>query len=186
MKSFSRKKLIFFLFLLKLNIDCGYTLELPQQGGSKEYPQSMFWRKKKNKKNWYCIPQFYNIKVGYKGVFISRTCFREAEIRQDSYQLDYSLFNFKAISHCIVWLNSTFIQSFKYVDKNGTATQFLDGSNRFYTLIPHDFGMKKPPMLDTADIIKVTVIFNNIKYCINKEFCILDHNHVSVGERTVL
>ena len=25
------------------NIDCGYSLELPWQGGSNEYPQSMFW-----------------------------------------------------------------------------------------------------------------------------------------------
>ena len=33
------------------NIDCGYTLELPQRGGSNEYPQSMFWIK--NKKNRY-------------------------------------------------------------------------------------------------------------------------------------
>ena len=31
------------------NIDCGYTLEPPQRGGSNEYPQSMFWSK--NKKN---------------------------------------------------------------------------------------------------------------------------------------
>jgi len=41
------------------------------------------------------------------------------------------------------------------IEKGGTATQFLDASNRFYTLIPHDFGMKKPPILDTADAIKV-------------------------------
>ena len=33
---------LFFLFLLK-NIDCGYSLELPCQGSSNEYPQSMFW-----------------------------------------------------------------------------------------------------------------------------------------------
>ena len=33
------------------NIDCGYTLEPPQRGGSNEYPQSMFWSK--NKKNSY-------------------------------------------------------------------------------------------------------------------------------------
>ena len=39
---------LFFLFLLQ-NIDCGYTLELPCQGGSNEYPQSMF--RSKNKKN---------------------------------------------------------------------------------------------------------------------------------------
>ena len=32
---------LFFLFLLK-NIDCGYSLEPPRQGGSKVYPQSMF------------------------------------------------------------------------------------------------------------------------------------------------
>ena len=25
------------------NIDCGYSLEPPQWGGSNEYPQSMFW-----------------------------------------------------------------------------------------------------------------------------------------------
>ena len=33
---------LFFLFLLK-NVDCGYSLEPPWQGGSNEYPQSMFW-----------------------------------------------------------------------------------------------------------------------------------------------
>ena len=34
------------------NIDCGYTLEPPHQGGSNLYPQSMFWSKNK-KKNRY-------------------------------------------------------------------------------------------------------------------------------------
>ena len=29
------------------NIDCGYTFEPPQRGGSNEYPQSMFWSKNK-------------------------------------------------------------------------------------------------------------------------------------------
>ena len=32
----------FHIFAL-LNIDCGYTLESPQRGGSNEYPQSMFY-----------------------------------------------------------------------------------------------------------------------------------------------
>ena len=32
---------LFFLFLLQ-NIDCGYSLEPPQRGGSNMYPQSMF------------------------------------------------------------------------------------------------------------------------------------------------
>ena len=41
---------MFNIFLIfAQNIDCGYTLEPPQRGGSNEYPQSMFWSK--NKKN---------------------------------------------------------------------------------------------------------------------------------------
>ena len=32
------------IFLISAqNIDCGYSLELPRQGSSNEYPQSMFW-----------------------------------------------------------------------------------------------------------------------------------------------
>lgn len=34
-------------------------------------------------------------------------------------------------------------------------SQILDLSNRFYTLIPHDFGMKKPPLLNSLDYIQV-------------------------------
>ena len=35
---------IYIIFLISAqNIDCGYSLEPPRRGGSKEYPQSMFW-----------------------------------------------------------------------------------------------------------------------------------------------
>lgn len=34
-------------------------------------------------------------------------------------------------------------------------TKLIDCSNRFYTLIPHDFGMKQPPLLDDLELIKV-------------------------------
>ena len=34
----------------------------------------MFWSKNK-KKVYPCIPQFYYIKVGFKGVYIALTCF---------------------------------------------------------------------------------------------------------------
>ena len=47
LKNFSRKSVIFFLFLLQ-NIDCNLC---SRRGGSNEYPQSMFWSK--NKKNRY-------------------------------------------------------------------------------------------------------------------------------------
>ena len=75
MKNFQQKNFDIFLIFAQ-NIYCGYTLEPPRRGGSNEYPQSMFWRKnKKNRYTYPCITQFYYIKVGYKGVFISRTCF---------------------------------------------------------------------------------------------------------------
>ena len=32
--------------------------------------------------------------------------------------------------------------------------KFLDATNRFFTLIPHDFGMKSPPLLDNPDFIR--------------------------------
>ena len=35
---------VYIIFLISTkNIDCGYLLEPPRQGGSNEYPQSMFW-----------------------------------------------------------------------------------------------------------------------------------------------
>ena len=55
------------LHIFAQNIDCGYSLEPPRQGGSKEYPQSMFSIKNKKTNVYPCKPQFYYIKVGFKG-----------------------------------------------------------------------------------------------------------------------
>ena len=52
------------------NLDCGYSLEPPRQGGSNEYPQSMFWAEIRKNNVYPCKPQFYSIKVGFKGVKI--------------------------------------------------------------------------------------------------------------------
>ena len=49
------------------NIDCGYSLEPPGRGGSNEYPQSMFLSRNKKDNVYPCKPQFYYIKVGFKG-----------------------------------------------------------------------------------------------------------------------
>ncbi|XP_055838265.1 poly [ADP-ribose] polymerase [Episyrphus balteatus] len=35
------------------------------------------------------------------------------------------------------------------VQNSGTNSQFIDATNRFYTLIPHNFGVRSPPLLDT-------------------------------------
>ena len=51
-------------------IECGYPLEPPRQGGSNEYPQSMFLSRNKKNNVWSYKPQFYYIKMGFKGVNI--------------------------------------------------------------------------------------------------------------------
>ena len=52
------------------NIDCGYSLEPPRRGGSNEYPQSMFLSRNSKNNVYSGKPQFYYIKVGFKGVKI--------------------------------------------------------------------------------------------------------------------
>ena len=52
------------------NMDCGYSLEPPRRGGSNEYPQSMFLSRNKKNNVYPCKPQFYYIKVWFKGVNI--------------------------------------------------------------------------------------------------------------------
>jgi len=45
----------------------------------------------------------------------------------------------------------------KLISDGSSANALLDASNRFYTLIPHDFGMKKPPMLNNLELIQAKV-----------------------------
>ena len=75
-ENFTTKKGIFFykkyrfFFISVENIDCGYSLEPPRRGGSNEYPQSMFLSRNEKNNVYPCKPQFYYIKVGFKGVKI--------------------------------------------------------------------------------------------------------------------
>ena len=71
LKNFQKKKnkLIFIIFLLK-NIERGYSLKSPRRGGSNEYPHTMFLSRNKKNNVCPCKPQFYYIKVGFKGVKI--------------------------------------------------------------------------------------------------------------------
>ena len=49
-------------------------LEQPWQGGSNAYPQSNFLSRNKKNNVYHCKPQFYFIKVGFKGVNIISAC----------------------------------------------------------------------------------------------------------------
>ena len=57
------------------NIDYGYSLDPPRRGGSNEYPQPMFWTEIRKKNVYPCKPQFYYIKVGFKGSNLYRRVF---------------------------------------------------------------------------------------------------------------
>ena len=52
------------------NIAYGYSLEPPRRGGSNEYPQSIFLSRNKKNNIYPYKPQFYYLKVGFKGVKI--------------------------------------------------------------------------------------------------------------------
>ena len=69
------------------NIDCGYWLELPRRGSS-NIPQSIFLSRNKKNNEYPCKPQFYYIKVGFKGVRIISVCFRDASGDLDLQPLD--------------------------------------------------------------------------------------------------
>ena len=79
-----------FLFLLQ-NIDCGYSLEQPPQGGSNVYPKSMFWAKinKKTYKNF--SVDFLFIFTAAKSLYIAlacfhNVCFRLNDLRMKTYE----------------------------------------------------------------------------------------------------
>ena len=55
---------------------CGYLLEPHRRCGSNKYSQSMFLSRNKTNNAYPCKPQFYYIKVGFKGVKIIQACFR--------------------------------------------------------------------------------------------------------------
>ena len=103
---------IFDIFLIfAQNIDCVYTLEPPQRGGSNEYPQSMFWSK--TKKNVYPRkPHFFYIKVGCKGVFITRTYY--PGVAQNFYSYTISIYGMipEPLDHVDITLKDTRQQQF--------------------------------------------------------------------------
>ena len=63
-------KISHILHISDQNIDRGYSLEPPRRGRSNGYPQSMFLSRNKKNNIYPCKPQFYYIKVGFKGVKI--------------------------------------------------------------------------------------------------------------------
>ena len=87
------------------NIDCGYSLEPPRGGGSNDYPQSMLLSRNKKYNVYPCKPQFYFIKVGFKGSKLYRYVF--------VIPLYTPLFNFP-----LKWFLSKFLFFFFFIREN--------------------------------------------------------------------
>ena len=68
--------MIFFLIFAQ-NIDCGYTLEPPQCEAVLMSTHNQCFRAKIRENVYPGKPQFYYIKVGCKGVFVTRICFHD-------------------------------------------------------------------------------------------------------------
>ena len=64
-------------YIYALHIDCGYSVESPRRGGSNEYLESIFLNRNTRNNVYPCKPQFYYIKVGFKGVKIIKACFHD-------------------------------------------------------------------------------------------------------------
>ena len=75
LKIFRLKKKTDIFHISAQNMDCGYSLEPPRRGGSNEYPQSMVLSRNKKNNVYPCQPQFYYIKVGFKGWKLYRHVF---------------------------------------------------------------------------------------------------------------
>ena len=75
---------LFFLFLLQ-NIDCGYSLEPPRQGGSNVRPQTMFWAKIRK------ISFFFLMKFSFfllkKSLYIAWASFRNVVVISPTWDL---------------------------------------------------------------------------------------------------
>lgn len=49
------------------------------------------------------------------------------------------------------------------IKESGTNAKFVDATNRFFTLIPHNFGIKAPPLLDTVEQVeKLTQMLDSL------------------------
>lgn len=62
----------------------------------------------------------------------------------------------KQLQHAYVTLNelSNIIDS----DDKSKNSKIIETTNKFYTLIPHDFGVKKPQLIDSKEILNVRSI----------------------------
>lgn len=43
----------------------------------------------------------------------------------------------------------------EHIEKAGDASKCVSFSNQFYTLVPHNFGIRNPPIIDNLKLLQV-------------------------------
>ena len=94
------------------NIDCRYSLEPPRRGGSNEYPHSMFLSSNKKNDVYPCKPQFYKIKVGFKGVMRQNYRLAVLNFYTPVHSLNYQRTSYITLTVVIFLLNVKFNGNF--------------------------------------------------------------------------
>ena len=87
-------------------------LETPRRGGSKKYPQSMFWSNNKKNKYTPAYPSFAIYKSGVKEVYITWTCFSYEGFFSLSRETVLSQYDLKLLSGTLN-MNITTIYAYK-------------------------------------------------------------------------
>ena len=91
------------------NIDCGYSLGPPLRGSSNQYQQSMFLSRNMKNIVYPCKPQFYYIKVRFRGVKIIYVCFHNEKLKDEQVEeraiLQWNIFSLQTSIFCsLLWL----------------------------------------------------------------------------------
>lgn len=126
------------------------------------------------KKTWVKRPnKFYHIDIEMSMPKQMPTTFVDSKLEHPLYELMEMLFDIKRMRNmmCACDLDlkqmplgkistkqietamSTLKSISRLIRRNGTPGQLRDASNKFYTLIPHAFSVKRPPVIDSMETV---------------------------------
>ncbi|GLV44778.1 Poly-(ADP-ribose) polymerase [Carabus blaptoides fortunei] len=71
------------------------------------------------------------------------------------------------------------------VNIGGSDRNFIDASNRFYTFIPHSFGIENPPILNTAEMIKEKLDMLDSLMELEIAYNLMKGSHTAGGGNTI-
>lgn len=116
--------------------------------------------------------KFYHLDIDFESVKKSKTLI-QTKLSEPVYQLMEMLFDIKQMENMMIGCDldlkqmplgkiskkqihlamTTLKEISCLIQQSGTFGQLRETSNRFYTLIPHAFGVERPPVIDSLEVI---------------------------------